>query len=105
MAVDLRNTLAHALDEALPATLLFDHPTLNSLAEFSIALIAPKQRSAESVQIREEGEDLLALIEGLSDGEVEARWMNRTSEVAFTQSCGFGLEDGKFFRANRKAAA
>ncbi len=83
MAVDLRNTLAHSLDAALPATLLFDHPTLNSLARFSIALVSPQQRSPMPVQAPASGEDdLLSLIEGLSDAEVEARWSHRTTEVA-----------------------
>jgi hypothetical protein len=34
MAVELRNTLMRASDQPLPATLLFDYPTLNALTEY-----------------------------------------------------------------------
>jgi acyl transferase domain-containing protein/NADPH:quinone reductase-like Zn-dependent oxidoreductase/acyl carrier protein len=34
MAVELRNALASALDKPLPATLLFDHPTIDDLVAF-----------------------------------------------------------------------
>ena len=34
MAVELRNSLSALLDEPLPATLLFDYPTLEALANY-----------------------------------------------------------------------
>jgi NAD(P)-dependent dehydrogenase (short-subunit alcohol dehydrogenase family)/acyl carrier protein len=34
MAIELRNSLSTALEHALPGTLLFDHPTIESLADY-----------------------------------------------------------------------
>jgi acyl carrier protein len=82
MAVDLRNTLAYSLRDAIPATLLFDHPTINSLADYSIGLISPGRPQVVLENTEEDGDDLLALIEGLSDDEVDARLSGMGAEVA-----------------------
>ena len=63
-------------------TLLFDHPTLDSLADYSIGLISPKQSKTILVHKEEDDDDLLALIEGLSDDEVDARLRSRGAEIA-----------------------
>lgn len=68
MAVELRNDLKKQLDlDALPATLVFDHPSVEAIARFLLeevlALDAPEQAS--------ETADPLAAIEDLSDEEVE----------------------------------
>ncbi|GAB3832946.1 hypothetical protein GCM10027610_025990 [Dactylosporangium cerinum] len=42
-AVELRNRLSQDLDVALPASLLFDHPTFEALTEFLGAKIAPDE--------------------------------------------------------------
>ncbi len=49
MAVQLRNTLAQDLGiaQGLPATLVFDHPTINALASYLAALKAPPESLAE----------------------------------------------------------
>jgi myxalamid-type polyketide synthase MxaB len=39
MAVELRNAIAGALERTLPATLLFKHPTIESLAGFVVSLL------------------------------------------------------------------
>jgi acyl carrier protein len=81
MAVDLRNTLAHALGGSPPATVIFDHPTVNSLADYSMDLILGKRSNAISKPVQEDSDDLLALIEGLSDDEVDARLLSRSAEI------------------------
>jgi acyl transferase domain-containing protein/aryl carrier-like protein len=82
MAVDLRNTLAHSSGGALPSTLLFDHPTLNNLADYLIGLIAPTPSKTFPEHIQEDSDDLLALIEGLSDDEVDARLVSKGAAIA-----------------------
>jgi acyl carrier protein len=81
MAVDLRNTLAWSLGGTLPATLLFDHPTLNSLASYCINLIQRTHPTATPEPEQEDSDGLLALIEGLSDDEVDARLSSRGVEI------------------------
>ena len=39
MAVELRNGLARDIETRLPATLLFDHPTLDGLAHYLLAAV------------------------------------------------------------------
>ncbi|RCG15240.1 hypothetical protein DTL70_30710 [Streptomyces diacarni] len=44
MAVELRNRLSRAVDQRLPSTVVFDHPTPNAMAEFllqQVGLIEP----------------------------------------------------------------
>jgi short-subunit dehydrogenase/acyl carrier protein len=82
LAIDLRHTLARALRADLPATLLFDYPTLVELAKFCVGLLP--QEAMAPVRLASppaEDDDLLALIEGLSDDEVDARLSDRRSEA------------------------
>ena len=39
MAVELRNALTRSLGRSLPATLLFDHPTLDALTTYLLAAL------------------------------------------------------------------
>ncbi|MCA9542239.1 MAG: KR domain-containing protein, partial [Myxococcales bacterium] len=41
MSIEIRNTVARALDERLSATTLFEHPTINQLARWLSARLAP----------------------------------------------------------------
>jgi NAD(P)-dependent dehydrogenase (short-subunit alcohol dehydrogenase family)/acyl carrier protein len=78
MAVELRNALSLSIDRTLPATLLFDYPTVQALAGFvakdwepadaaAVPSTVPAGADADSVR-----ESWLAEIENLSDAEVEA---------------------------------
>jgi NAD(P)-dependent dehydrogenase (short-subunit alcohol dehydrogenase family)/acyl carrier protein len=72
MAVELRNALARALGEALPVTLLFDHPTIDALALHlgrRFALVDPVAADADMPAA---GSRAHADVEALSDAEAEA---------------------------------
>ena len=46
MAVELRNAIAGALERTLPATLLFKHPTIESLAAFVVSPLGLDEEAA-----------------------------------------------------------
>ncbi len=75
MAVELRNALNHALGRSLPASLLFDYPTLASLAEFLFKKEL-KLNGAEQVVVVDKEEEqraqMIDEIKQLSEAEVEA---------------------------------
>jgi acyl transferase domain-containing protein/acyl carrier protein len=80
LAVELRNTLMKSLRAPLPATLLFDYPTVGGLAEYSLAVLAPAIPAPATV-IENNG-DLLDFIEQLSDDDVDRRLSGRGVDVA-----------------------
>ncbi len=71
MAVDLRNRLGKdlGLARSLPATLVFDYPTLEALAGYIELLVMP---APEPVQEIAEPADAVGAIDDLSDEEIEA---------------------------------
>ena len=71
MAVELRNALGRAVGGTLPATLLFDHPTVNALVAFlSMEVLGwVAEVPAGPVQSRS-NTDLVGSVEDLSDEEV-----------------------------------
>ncbi len=75
MAVELRNALNHLLGRSLPASLLFDYPTVASLAEFLFKKELQLE-SATQVAVVDQEElqraQLVDEISQLSDAEVEA---------------------------------
>ena len=81
LAVELRNSLAAALERQLPPTLLFDYPTVRSLLRYlsprpAPGLAAPppplKPAAAEDIAALEKPIDLLSSIEQMEDEEVES---------------------------------
>ncbi len=62
MAVEIRNTLARLFERSLPATLLFDAPTLEALAAKLLAELAPAQASNVSAPAPDEPEDPVVLV-------------------------------------------
>jgi NADPH:quinone reductase-like Zn-dependent oxidoreductase/acyl carrier protein len=85
MAVELRNALSLSIDRSLPATVLFDYPTVDALATFVVrelalepAELAPEQPPAPAGAPSREA--LVAEIEQLSDDEVAALLEQELSE-------------------------
>jgi acyl carrier protein len=74
LAVELRNRLQTGLDHALPPTLAFDHPSLQTLARYlgrealGLATEAARETAASCPA---SSDDLLMRIEGLADDDVE----------------------------------
>jgi acyl carrier protein len=72
MAVELRNGLGRAARTELPATLLFDHPTVNALARHLAATVFPDLFPQSSAEDNGEGTKLLDEVEQLSEDEMES---------------------------------
>jgi acyl transferase domain-containing protein/NADPH:quinone reductase-like Zn-dependent oxidoreductase/acyl carrier protein len=76
LSIELRNALSASLDRSLPATLLFNYPTLAALArylsgELFAEDVASARQNGSVSAMRAKPSDLLDEIEALSDGEVE----------------------------------
>ena len=76
MAVQLRNVLGTglALDRPLPATLMFDHPTIESLSSYLVALLNPTE--VENVVAPLKPEQVSAVAD-MTDAEIEALLLNK----------------------------
>ena len=73
LALELRERLQRAVGAALPSTLVFDYPTVETLAVYLVEdVIEGVDRSAPAAAPVSEGADLLLRIEDLTDEQVEA---------------------------------
>ncbi len=70
MAVELRNAISASLKQKLPATLLFDYPTVEALTAFLSGMLWPEQPAAP--QAAEPSKPTGADVQNLSDEEAEA---------------------------------
>jgi acyl carrier protein len=78
MAVELRNALGASVERTLPATLIFDYPTVEGLTEYlGVEVLAlegmraPAATTAVATVPSGAAGDLLSAIEGLSDADVD----------------------------------
>jgi acyl carrier protein len=72
LAVELRNTLSSAIGQPLPATLLFDYPTLDALTNYLLELLEPENfRGVAPAASADFKRNLVGSIEELSDAEVD----------------------------------
>lgn len=85
MAVDLRNRLTKGLglSQPLPATLIFDYPTIETLARYLENRLF--KADASTVRVAEKPDPMLARqaeIESLSEEDVEALLLNKLKDVS-----------------------
>ena len=82
LAVELRNVLSTSIGKPLPATLLFDYPTVEALASFlgrEMLGLTPQTERATPVAAPTGG-DVIDRIEDLSDEEVDRLLANRVAK-------------------------
>jgi NADPH:quinone reductase-like Zn-dependent oxidoreductase/acyl carrier protein len=73
MAVELRNALGVSLKRTLPATLLFDYPTLETLTDFLLKELSPSEPPISSAPPQEaRAATAVAELAELSEAEAEA---------------------------------
>lgn len=74
MAVELRNVLTRSLGRSLPATLLFDYPSLDALTGFLVKTLSlvPEQSMAATAPLAQHTADAHADIAALSDEDADA---------------------------------
>jgi acyl transferase domain-containing protein/SAM-dependent methyltransferase len=88
MAVQLRDQLGRhlSLKARLPATLMFDHPTIDSLASFLRARLWPPEAPVDPISVRSQPDTEgahgsapagLAAVAAMSDADIEARLLER----------------------------
>jgi hypothetical protein len=81
MAVELRNVLKAdlGLEDVLPATLVFDHPTVEAIARFVLRQTLGDGAAATVSPSGEDADSVVDRIEQLSDEEVD-RLLSRRFE-------------------------
>jgi hypothetical protein len=83
MAVQLRNQLSQALglERALPASLMFDYPTIESLAEHLLTRVMPVEASDSQSEAEQPADRVSASraadVAAMTDAEVETLLLER----------------------------
>lgn len=72
MAVELRNAISRTIGEPLPATLLFDYPTLEKLAEYLLQRLKLRSDKKPDPDRSRTGSSVAAAVASLTDAEAEA---------------------------------
>jgi acyl carrier protein len=72
LSIELRNSVGMSLQRPLPATLLFDYPTLSALTEYLLSVVGARGSAPlEEPHAKQGRRSVLEDIESLSDEEVE----------------------------------
>ncbi len=80
LSIELRNSLGISLQRNLPATLLFDYPTLKTLIDHLLSVVERKESaSREEPRVKPVQRSVLDEIEALSDEEVDQMLNQRTT--------------------------
>lgn len=83
MAVELRNKLGNALNQTLPATLLFEYPTIGSLTEYLMQefLVLESPTDLDKGLPNIEGEPVVDNLDSLSEDEMEALLLKKLEAI------------------------
>ena len=90
MAVELRNAIASALDRALPATLLFKHPTLQALEDFVMSSLETNAPPPDSASAAKPDQSSIAEVSDLTDEETRDLIAQELEALALS---GLGPDD------------
>jgi polyketide synthase 12/myxalamid-type polyketide synthase MxaB len=85
MAVELRNALGRAVERTLPATLLFDYPSINSVTnylarELNLGPAQPPAPAGRGAGVPESTEDLLSRIETMQDEDIDRLFSQKAQD-------------------------
>jgi acyl transferase domain-containing protein/acyl carrier protein len=87
MAVELKNLLSNSLQATLPATVIFDYPTISALTAYFAGEVFGWQKDAEIPSIHERSaevetrEAVLEKLEALSDDQVESLLLEKLAHI------------------------
>jgi acyl carrier protein len=84
LAIELRNALATSLNRPLPATLLFDYPTVNALTEYLMTSVLELEVAPAAVTTTAAPTNLVDSIEDLPDEEVDRLLAARAKRAVVT---------------------
>lgn len=85
MAVDLRNRLGNLIEQTLPATLLFEYPTVKELSDFIAGRLpgfaAPEEQAPAQVKQAAGADESPSSIDDLSEDEIAALLVKKLSSI------------------------
>ena len=82
LSIELRNALSSDLEAKLPATTLFDYPTLASLTNYLSRDVLEMRTSEEAAQSgKTPTEDVIGAVASLSDDEVEKLFQGKMAGI------------------------
>jgi acyl carrier protein len=85
MAIELRNKLGNAVGQVLPATLLFEYPTINALTDYlssQLLELTSVPQSSETASVAEASSSALLTLDNLSEDEMAALLMEKLDRIS-----------------------